>query len=63
MSALLRSQDGGALGFASDELKGDREIVMKALSTYGPALRWAPDELRGDREFMMKAVSQDGYGP
>ena len=42
------------------QLKGDREIVMTAVSTSGFALRFATEELKGDREIVMTAVSRHG---
>ena len=45
---------------ACDDLRGDREIVMEAVSQDGEALHCASEELRGDREIVMKAVSGSG---
>ena len=42
--------------------RGDREIVMTALSQHGWALQYATEALRGDREIVMAAVSQNGLG-
>ena len=47
-----------ALRHAGEELKGDCEIVMTAVSQNGWALQFATEELRGDREIVMAAVSQ-----
>ena len=47
-----------ALQWASDDLKGDREIVLTAVSKEGRALEWASDDLKGDREIVLIAVSQ-----
>ena len=49
-----------ALQCAREELKGDPEIVMKAVSLDGHALRFATEELKGKPEIVMKAVSQNG---
>ena len=38
-------QNGGALQYASAELKGDREIVMEAVAQGPKALQYASDEL------------------
>ena len=54
------SQDGWALQSATEELKGDYEIVMAAVSQDGYALQDAAEELKGDREIVMAAVSQNG---
>ena len=51
---------GSALQHATEELKGDREIVMTALSQDGHALTDPRVELKGDREMMMLAVSENG---
>ena len=48
------------LEHAAEELKGDREIVMTAVSKNGMALQFATEELKGDREIVMAAVSQHG---
>ena len=40
------------------EQKGDREIVLAAVSNDGYALMDATEELRGDREIVLAAVSQ-----
>ena len=55
------SKSGWALQYASEELRGDREVVMTAVSRTGWALRFTSEELRGDREIVMKAVSQFGW--
>ena len=54
------STDGFALCRGTKELRGDREIVMKALSKRGRALEFATEELKGDREIVMAAVSKHG---
>ena len=55
------SSTGFALKSATEELKGDPEIVMKAVSNHGRALQYATEELKADPEIVMRAVSQDGY--
>ena len=42
-------------------MKGDREIVMAAVSCNGYALQYATEEMKGDREIVMAAVSQHGF--
>eukprot|EP00972_Heterocapsa_arctica_P039426 5806854-Heterocapsa_arctica.AAC.1 len=42
-------QKGRALQDASEELKGNREVVMEAVKQDGSALGWASEELKGDR--------------
>ena len=46
---------------ATEELKGDPEIIMAAVSKAGIALQYATEELKGDPVIVMKAVSKDGY--
>ena len=53
-------RDGRALQQASEELKGDREVVMEAVKQNGHALQHASEELKRDREVVMEAVKQDG---
>ena len=50
LEAVRKSYQGGALRYASEELQGDREIVMEAVqqSMGGPALEFASPELQGD---------------
>ena len=42
----------------AEELRGDREIVMTAVSRNWWALEYATEELRGDRDIVMTALSQ-----
>ena len=55
------SQIGYALKYATEELKGDGEIVMAAVSQNGRALAYATEEWKGDRNVVMRAVSRDGF--
>jgi hypothetical protein len=48
-------QYGGALAYASDALKGDRDIVMAAISQYGWALIHADAAFVKDPE--MRAIA------
>ena len=54
------SENGWALQYATEELRGDPEIVMQVVSDLGGALEFATQELRGDREIVMKALSKFG---
>ena len=38
--------------FASDEFKGDKEVVLAAVKEDGDALEYADDSLKNDPEFM-----------
>ena len=53
-------QDGQALQWASEEMKGDRELCMAAVAQHGLLLKDLPEEMKGDREMCMAAVAQDG---
>ena len=48
--------DPGALEYASEESKRDREVVLAAVQGFGLALEDASDELKGDREVGFAAV-------
>ena len=45
---------------APEELKGDREVVIEAVTQHGRALRFASEELKHDREVVIEAVRQNG---
>ena len=49
------------LGYATEELRGDREVVMTAVGKNGWALKHATEELRGDRDMVMTAIAQEGW--
>ena len=53
---------GLALEYATEELRGDREVVMTAVASNGWALEYATEDLRGDREVVMTAVASNGWG-
>ena len=53
-------QNGAALRHASQELKGDREVVLEAVKQNGAALRYASEELKRDREVVLEAVKLNG---
>ena len=48
-----------ALQFASEEMKGDRQVVMTAVSQNGLALCYATEEMKGDRQVVMTAMSEN----
>ena len=48
-----------AVDLASAQLKGDRKILLAAVSQNGHALHSASAELKGDREVVTRAVSKD----
>jgi len=45
---------------ASDELKGDREVVLAAVAQDPYMLRHASAKAKGDREVVLIAVTQNG---
>ena len=60
---LAVAQNGQALKHASNELKGDRTIVLAAVSQRGQAWRalsYASPEMKRDREVVTAAVQQNG---
>lgn len=54
------SQAGEALQFASDRLKGDKEIVLRAVTKDGSMLKYASTELRQDFDTVLAAVKSNG---
>ena len=46
------------LEYAAEELKGDCEIVVAAVSKHGRALRFGTQELKGDEEIIKRALEQ-----
>ena len=53
------SHNGLALQFATEELKGDRRIVMAAVSENGLALDYASKELKEDEEILLHALERN----
>eukprot|EP00971_Amphidinium_carterae_P078874 1560618-Amphidinium_carterae.1 len=51
---------GDALQYATEELRGDRDVVMEAVRQDGHALKYAKKELHTDREVILQAVAQNG---
>jgi len=49
-----------ALKYASEEVRGDRVVMLAAVHQIGAALEYASEELRGDREVVLAAVHQHG---
>ena len=54
------AQHRDALRNATEELRGDREVVMTAVCRDGRLLEYATEERRSDQEMVMKAVSNNG---
>ena len=53
------ARNGLTLEFASEELRNDKEIVLKAVQNRGSALQYASDELKNDREIVLEAIKFD----
>ena len=61
MTYIIRfkqQQDGRALEWTSQEMKGDRELCTAAVAQDWRALQHASEEMKGDRELCMAAVAQ-----
>ena len=56
-----RLRDDDDKGCASDRLKDDKDVMMKAVVQYGHALKYASGRLKDDKDVMMKAVAQYGH--
>lgn len=59
-AVLAGIQRDGRLFRNFDSLKGDKEVVLAAVQSYGWALQYASKELRGDREVVLVAVKNFG---
>ena len=57
MQSLAMS--GCALEYASEQLKNEPAVVMRAVAQSGDALQYASRELRDSRDIVMEAVSKD----
>ena len=53
-------QNGGALRYAAEPLKADREFMLAAVQQNGSALVYAAEPLKADREIVLAAVQQNG---
>jgi hypothetical protein len=43
-------KDGHSFGYASDELKNNKDVVIEAVKNNGHSLQFASEELRKDKE-------------
>eukprot|EP00927_Polykrikos_kofoidii_P039272 TRINITY_DN33694_c0_g1_i1.p1 TRINITY_DN33694_c0_g1~~TRINITY_DN33694_c0_g1_i1.p1 ORF type:complete len:529 (-),score=98.21 TRINITY_DN33694_c0_g1_i1:126-1712(-) len=57
----IQSTGGLALGYASAELRGRRDLVLAAVELNGTALRFATKELRRDRAVVLVAAQSAGF--
>jgi len=59
--AVLSIEDGGAwLGYASNELKNDKELILIALEESIHNSRFMGDELKTDRKFVLDILGRNG---
>ena len=49
---------GPALRYASDDLKGNKDVLLEAVKNWGYALRYASEELKGDKELVLEAFKK-----
>ena len=54
-----RHRRGSVLEFVAEELRGDLEIALTAVSEDGEALEHVSEELKGNRDVVMTAVAQN----
>jgi len=47
-------------GISTNQLKSDREFVVKAVALHGSTLQFAAEELKSDKDFFLQAVAEDG---
>lgn len=59
LEAVRQNQNGFYLQYASEALKGDRDVVMEAVKYDGCSLQYASEELRGDKDVVMEAAKND----
>ena len=55
------NKTGGALRYASEELKKDKDVVLAAVNQNGLSLIYALEELKKDKDVVLAAVNQDGH--
>jgi len=56
----VKSLGATELRFASDELRSNKRMILKAVKLTGLSLNFASDELKNDKKVVMEAVKQDG---
>ena len=59
LALIAATQEGWPLNFASETLRGDREVVAAAMSQNIEAFRWATADLRSDRRLALWALSEN----
>ena len=58
---LALEGSGMVIQYANEELRHDREIIIKALMSHGESLKEIPEKFKYDKELVLLAVSQIGY--
>ena len=53
------TEKGCVLQYASEELCGDKQVVLAAVTENGCALEYASEELRGHKEIVLAAIEND----
>ena len=51
----------GVLGYASEELRADKEVVLAALKQSDKAFRYVSGELKTDKEIVLAALNHKHY--
>ena len=51
----FKQQNGLALEFVSQEMKGDRELCMAAVAQDGSAIQFVSQKMKGDAEVVLAA--------
>ena len=55
----MAAKNSMALQYATDELRGNRDFMLKEVVACYISLQYASEELRGDPDFMMEAATRN----
>lgn len=58
--AMAMAKAGSSIRYAASELRGDKEVVLAAVSRYAYELEFASEELRHDPEVVLAAIKRGG---
>jgi len=58
---VVFKQDINSFQYASEELKGDKEVMLAVVDKFWHGLKFASQALKGDKEVVLVAVNQNGY--
>ncbi len=61
MRELIEKVNVHALAYASDELRYDKELLLRAIERDSEATEYVPKEFWSDRDFLLEVVKRDGY--